>query len=389
MKSRSCRPQSEAQARLRAVVGEFTRREWQDWRWQMRHSLSSLEDLKLVLAVRPAEQARWRALLRRYPCRITPYYMSLIDWNNDDDPLRRQCVPSLGEIESRGAVSVDPLGERRHLVAPGLVRRYQDRVLALVTSECAMICRHCTRKNFWRQGLSVCGAAGRPTPRRAFLRRIVAAVARLKGVREVIVSGGDPLLLDEDLLDWFLGALRAIPHVQVLRIGTRVPVVLPMRVTRELCACLARHRPLWINTQFNHPRELTPAATEACDRLVRSGLPVSNQTVLLRGVNDDFETLKSLCNGLQQRMVRPYYLFQCDQVRGTGPFRTPLPVGIRLAEQLRAGMGGLSVPQFVVDLPDGGGKVPLQDAHIVSLSGRKAVLRGFRGERYCYNDVSK
>ena len=302
--------------------------------------------------------------------------MSLINWDDLADPLRRQCVPDLRERETLGAVAEDPLGERRHLVAPGLVCRYQDRALALVTGECALVCRHCTRKNFF--------AYGRPAPTRAFLRRIVDAVAHLPGVREVIVSGGDPLLLDEDLLDWFLGALRAIPHVQVLRIGTRVPVVLPMRVTRSLCACLKRHRPLWINTQFNHPREITPAAAQACDRLIRAGLPVSNQTVLLRGVNDDFEILKNLCNALQRIMVRPYYLFQCDPVRGAGHFSTPLPCGIRLADQLRAGLGGLSVPQFVVDLPDGGGKVPLQSAHIVSMTSRKAVLRGFHGERYQY-----
>jgi len=380
MKQGACIPQHEVRARLRTVVGNFTSREWQDWRWQVRHSIRSpaaLErslPLERLLPILPAERARWRALLRRYPCRITPYYMSLIRWDDANDPLRRQCMPDLCEQEASAAVSEDPLGERRHQVVPGLVCRYPDRALALVTGECALVCRHCTRKNFWRHGL--------PSPTRAFLRRIVDAVAHLPNVREVIVSGGDPLLLDENLLDWFLGALRAIPQVQVLRIGTRVPVVLPMRITRALCACLARHRPLWINTQFNHPREITPAATQACDRLLRAGLPVSNQTVLLRGVNDDCETLKTLCNALQRIMVRPYYLFQCDPVRGAGHFCTPLPLGVRLAEQLRAGLGGLSVPQFVVDLPGGGGKVPLQPSHIVSMASRKIVLRGLHGEQY-------
>lgn len=381
-------PAPEVRARLRAVVGDFTSREWQDWRWQMRHSIRSLAALERLLPVLPQEHARWSALLRRYPCRITPYYMSLIRWDDVTDPLRRQCVPDLREQESTSVVDEDPLGERRHLVAPGLVRRYQDRALALVTSECALVCRHCTRKNFWPHsrpaGNAMRSIAGRPAPTRAFLRRIVASVARLEGVREVIVSGGDPLLLNEDLLDWFLGALRAIPHVQTLRIGTRMPVVLPMRVTPSLCALLERHRPLWINTQFNHPREITPLAAQACDRLLRSGLPVSNQTVLLRGVNDDFAIMKDLCNGLQRIMVRPYYLFQCDPVRGVGHFSTPLPFGVKLADQLRAGLGGLSVPQFVVDLPGDGGKIPLQHPHIVSITGRKAVLRGFKGERYCY-----
>jgi lysine 2,3-aminomutase len=374
-------PKRDIRVRLRAIVGDFTARQWQDWRWQMRHSVRSLAELERssplerLLPIRPAERARWRALLRRYPCRITPYYISLIRWDDVNDPLRRQCVPDLRELDT--SFAADPLGERRHLAAPGLVRRYRDRALALVTAECALVCRHCTRKNFWRHG--------RLAPTRAFLQGIVDAVKRLDDVREVIVSGGDPLLLEEDQLDWFLGALRAIPHVQALRIGTRMPVVLPMRITRSLCACLKRHRPLWINTQFNHPRELTPAATQACDRLLRSGLPVSNQTVLLRGVNDDFETMKSLCNALQRRMVRPYYLFQCDPVRGAGHFRTPLPFGVRLAEQLRAGLGGLSAPQFVVDLPGGGGKVPLQSSHIVSMTSRKVVLRGFRGEWYTFH----
>jgi len=193
------------------------------------------------------------------------------------------------------------------------------------------------------------------------------------------------LLVNEDLLDWFLGALRAIPHVEVLRVGTRVPAVLPMRVTRALCACLKRHRPLWINTQFNHPRELTPEAAQACERLLQAGLPVSNQTVLLRGVNDDFETLKALCNGLQRLMVRPYYLFQCDPVQGVGHFSVPLPTGVRLAKQLRAGLGGLSMPQFVADLPGDNCKVPLQTSHIISMNRHKTVLRGFHGKIYRYD----
>lgn len=405
MKHHAFIPERKVRARLRAVKGNFTSREWRDWRWQMRHSIHSLAEmersvplerslpLERLLSIPPQERERWRRLLRRYPCRITPYYMSLINWDDAADPLRRQCVPDLRELEASAATDADPLGECRHLVAPGLVRRYPDRALALITSECAMVCRHCTRKNLWQRDRPAYNAArstaGSPTPTRAFLRRIVQAVAHLPGLREVIVSGGDPLLLNEDLLNWFLGALRAIPHVEVLRIGTRVPAVLPMRVTPALCACLKRHRPLWINTQFNHPRELTPEAAQACERLLRAGLPVSNQTVLLRGVNDDFETLKALCNGLQRLMVRPYYLFQCDPVRGVNHFSVPLPVGIRLAEQLRAGLGGLSVPQFVADLPGGSGKVPLQPSHIIAASRHMTVLRGFRGETYRYNHEKK
>jgi lysine 2,3-aminomutase len=359
------------------MVGDFSSREWQDWRWQMRHSIRSPAALERLLAIPRRARERWRALLRRYPCRITPYYISLINWEDAADPLRRQCVPDLRENDMQDASGTDPLGEEAHLAAPGLVRRYRDRALALITSECALVCRHCTRKNSW--------PALRPSTTRVFLRRIVTTVARLPDIREVIVSGGDPLLLNEDLLDWFLGALRAIPHVAVLRVGTRVPAVLPMRITRALCACLQRHRPLWVNTQFNHPRELTPAAAQACERLLRAGLPVSNQAVLLRGVNDDFETLKTLCNNLQRLMVRPYYLFQCDPVRGAGHFSVPLPRGIRLVEQLRAGLGGLSMPQFVVDLPGASGKVPVQRSHIITMNRRQTVLRGLKGEIYRYN----
>jgi len=349
------------------------RRDWRNWRWQLRHSRPAPRTLERLAGIAPRDRRRWRALLRRYPCRITPYYGALVRWDDPADPLRRQCLPDLAELDTPAPGGADPLGEHAHLVAPGLVQRYPDRALALTTGDCALFCRHCTRKNLWQYG--------RPAPTRGFLRRLAAAVARRPAVREVIVSGGDPLLLDDDRLDAFLAALRAIPHVEVLRIGTRAPAVLPMRITPALCARLARHRPLWINTQFNHPRELTPEAAEACGRLVRAGLPVSNQAVLLRGVNDDLDTLKALCNGLQRLSVRPYYLFQCDAVRGAGHFSTPWRRGIELAERLRAELGGLSAPLFVADLPGGGGKVPLLRSPILSLSEHRAVLRGHDGRR--------
>ncbi len=345
-------------------------RDWQDWRWQVRHSVRDPAALARLGWMPGPAGARWLALLCRYPLRITPYYLALADPSDPCDPILRQCVPAVREADPAPA---DPLGERRHQAAFGLVRRYRDRALALVTSECAVYCRHCTRKNFWR--------SARPVPTRAHLDALVRAVARLPDVREVIVSGGDPLMLSDARLDAFLGALRAIPHVKVLRLATRAPAVLPMRITPELCARLARHRPLWVNTQFNHPRELTPDAARACDRLVRAGLPVSNQTVLLRGVNDSADTLAALCAGLQELSVRPYYLFQCDPVRGARHFSVPIPDGLRLVRALRDRLGGLCQPQYVMDLPGGAGKVPLQPWAIVRLSARRAVLRGPDGNR--------
>ncbi len=355
---------------------DFTPGNWRDWRWQLRNSRAFWPP-----AATPQERVQWRRLARLYPCRITPYYASLIDWNNSADPLRRQCLPDLRELADAGQAADDPLGEKQHMPVPGLLRRYRNRALAMVTSACALYCRHCTRKNFWRYR--------RPQPTRAFLQKLVHAVARLPDVREVIVSGGDPLLLEDELLDWFLGALRAVPHVETLRIGTRVPVVLPMRITRRLCALLARHRPLWINTQFNHPREITPQARRACDMLLKAGLPVSNQTVLLRGVNDDFETLAALNNGLQRMMVRPYYLFQCDPVPGLRHFRTPLAQGVALADKLRAELGGLCVPQFVIDLAECSGKLPLQPNRFVSLDKHGAILRGLNGQTILYREPSQ
>ncbi len=358
--------------RLRAALGAVSGRDWNDWRWQVRRSLDGPALLAFLgRAPDPAARARWAALLRRYPARVTPYYLALADPGDPADPILRQCLPDLAEFE---AAAADPLGERRHETVPGLVCRYPDRALALATSDCAVYCRHCTRKNFW--------AGRRLAPSPARWRRLARAVARMPGVREVIVSGGEPLLLDDTRLDAFLGALRAAPQVKVLRLGTRAPAVLPMRVTPALCARLARHRPLWINTQFNHPRELTPAAARACERLLRAGLPVSNQTVLLRGVNDDPDTLVALCAGLQEISVRPYYLFHGDPVRGAARFRVPVARGLELVAALRARLGGLCLPQYVADLPGGAGKVPLEPSHLVSLSAGRAVVRGFRGGRF-------
>ncbi|MBF0344807.1 MAG: KamA family radical SAM protein [Nitrospirae bacterium] len=346
-------------------------RQWNDWKWQLSNSLRSLQALSELLSLRPQEVLRYDSLLHRYRYSITPYYLSLIDFNNPDDPIRKQCVPDFREIDFQKVGDSDPLEEEQDTQVAGLVHRYPDRVLVIVTSMCAMYCRHCTRKRIWHEGESVRS--------REELAAMIDYISGETCIREVIVSGGDPLIMNLDLLDWFLGQLRTVPHLEVIRIGTRVPVVLPMRVTDELVQMLARHRPLWVNTQFNHPAELTPASIEACDKILRGGIPVSNQSVLLRGINDSAEVMTELCHTLQRIMVRPYYLFQCDPVMGVEHFRTSIWKGIEIIEKMRGHTGGLCIPNFVVDAPGGGGKIPLQPFYLLSVSDDEVLLRNYEG----------
>lgn len=323
---------------------------WRDWRWQVRNRIRTVRQLAGLLKVSPVAEGSLRDVIRTYPFSITPYYFSLIRGEDPCDPIRLQCVPDPREITfSLGGVD-DPLEEGRDMPIPGLIHRYADRCLIMATSRCMMYCRHCNRKRRWKSG----SADGAP------LQAMIDYVAARPGIREVIVSGGDPLTLPETVLDGLFGALRAIPHVEVLRIGSRVPVVLPMRITPSLVRMLRRHRPLWFNTQFNHPREITPESTEACERLLDAGIPVSSQSVLLRGINDDVETMRKLLYGLQRISVRPYYLFQCDPVRGTDHFRVDFWKGMEMMERISRQTSGLCLPRYVLDVPGGKGKMPLQ-----------------------------
>jgi len=308
-------------------------------------------DLVRILGKETVAGPGWDTLLRVYPCRIPPYYMSLLRPEDALDPLTRQAFPDLRELERRAGEDPDPLEEERHTPVPGIIRRYGDRCLLLATDRCALHCRHCNRKRLWRRP-----ASGSRLPR---LRRAIDWIARTPAIREVILSGGDPLTGEDGELDWLLGSLRAIPHVEVLRLGSRMPVVLPMRITEDLCRILQRHRPLWLNTQFNHPREITEESAAACDRILTRGIPVSSQSVLLRGVNDRYEVLRDLFRGLQRISVRPYYLFQCDAVTGTGHFRTSPAAGMEIMERLWRDLSGLCLPRYVQDLPGEGGKVLL------------------------------
>ncbi|MFC1453892.1 KamA family radical SAM protein [Verrucomicrobiota bacterium] len=336
---------------IREILGEKTVRGWHDWRWQVANRLTRVFSLAALLRLTPGKLARLETIAGKYPFCVTPYYLSLCDPGDRRDPVMRQIMPDCRELRDKNTPP-DPLGEKKHSPFPGLIHRYRDRVVVVITADCAVRCRHCTRKNV------ITGFCHGKIEER--LPGIIKYIRHHPQVREVIISGGDPFLLETAVLDRIIGKLTAISSVEVLRIGTRAPVVLPMRIDRELCDCLKSHRPLWINTQFNHLREITPEAEKACRLLQEAGLPVSNQTVLLRGVNDSFSALAALCNGLQRIMVRPYYVFQCDGVRGTRHFNMPVEKAVNLSRRLRSCLGGLSIPLFVVDIPGRKGKVPLE-----------------------------
>ncbi len=360
------------------IIPSATPDEESDWRWQFSNRIKGLSALSKLLRLTPSETGLYRDLISEYRYAVTPYYLSLIDWSDPNDPIRRQCIPDPREITfSLPGSEKDPLAEQIHMPVPGLIHRYPDRVLAMVTNTCATYCRHCNRKRTWKNP-----EAGNT---RDALGHMVDYVASNSHIREVIVSGGDPLTMNPGLLDEFLGSMEAIPHVEVLRIGTRIPVVLPMRITDDLCQMLARHRPLWVNTHFNHPREITPESTKACERLLKVGIPVSNQTVLLKGINDSPEVMRALFCGLEKIMVRPYYLFHCDAVKGTDHFRTDIRKGIEIMERLWGEIGGLCIPNFVVDLPTGGGKAPMMPSYLLNIDRDEAVFRTYEGKIVRYS----
>lgn len=335
---------------VRKIQGKISGRQWHDWRWQLASRLVDVAQAAPLLNPFSRQFYSLEAVAQLFPFCVTPYYLSLCNPSDRRDPIRRQFMPDCRELLNKAATA-DPLGEKRHEPVPGLIHRYYNRVVIIMTTDCAVRCRHCTRKNL------LAHLANNNIGKR--LPQIIKYIRRREKIREVIISGGDPLLLETAALDKVMGELKTIKHVEVLRLGTRAPVVLPMRIDAELCACLAGHRPLWINTQFNHPREITTEATQACRLLQEAGLPVSNQTVLLRGVNNSAAVLSKLFNELQRIMVRPYYLFQCDPVRGATHFITRKSEGAKLAGHLRNRLGGLSMPLFVADIPGRKCKSPL------------------------------
>lgn len=351
---------------------------WNDWRWQMRHRIRTVEELKdrfPGVDVSGVEKAAGK-----FPMAITPYYASLMGKTDATDPVFAMCVPQTAELCDPDFLMDDPLDEDEDMPVPGLVHRYPDRALFIVTTTCASYCRHCTRKR-------VAGSREWSVSARR-VQQVADYLSAHPEISDVIVSGGDAFTMPTEALERILSGLRSVPSVEVIRIGTRTPVVMPMRINEELTSMLRRYRPVWVNTHFNHPNELTPEAAAACARLVDAGIPVSNQSVLLAGINDDPAVMEKLCRGLVRIRVRPYYLFQCDLVRGVEHFRTPLSKGIEIMEYMRGRVGGLAIPQFVVDAPHGGGKIPVLPNYIISMSPTHTVLRNFEGMLVSYPEPS-
>jgi lysine 2,3-aminomutase len=363
----------------RAFFPSTTDKEWNDWQWQIRHRVRHLDQLERMLALSAEERAAVEMIHSRLPVAITPYFMSLVSRDDPTDPLRRTVVPTALEFARAPGESDDPLGEEGQSPVPGLVHRYPDRVLLLVLDFCSTFCRYCTRSRVVGHGAIY--------PSRSRLERAIDYIRSTPAVRDVLISGGDPLTLNDERLNWLLSRLREIPHVEIIRIGTKVPAVLPQRITPNLVRVLRRHHPLWMSLHFTHPAECTPEALRACERLANAGIPLGSQTVLLKGINDDVETMKVLCHKLLRMRVRPYYLYQCDPISGSQHFRTPVEKGLEIIQGLRGFTSGYAVPTYVIDAPGGGGKIPLMPDAVVGREGGDLVLRNYGGRCYRYPDL--
>ncbi|GMA14908.1 lysine 2,3-aminomutase [Deinococcus metallilatus] len=351
--------------------------QWYDWKWQLKNRINSVEELEEVIRLTPSERAGASAE-GIFRLDITPYFASLMDPEDPTCPVRRQVIPTHHELEPFTSMMEDSLAEDKHSPVPGLVHRYPDRVLMLVTTQCASYCRYCTRSRI----VGDPSETFKPAEYEAQLNYL----RNTPQVRDVLLSGGDPLTLAPKVLAGLLSELRKIEHIEIIRIGTRVPVFMPMRVTQELCDVLAAHHPLWMNIHVNHPKEITPEVADACDRLTRAGVPLGNQSVLLRGVNDHPVIMQKLLRELVKIRVRPYYIYQCDLVHGAGHLRTTVAKGLEIMESLRGHTSGYSVPTYVVDAPGGGGKIPVAPNYVLSHSPEKLILRNFEGYIAAYSE---
>ncbi len=357
---------------------EATDQQWNDWRWQSQHRIRTLSQFEQILTLSDSEREALRQGGTMLPIGVTPYYMSLLDAVDAEQPLRKTVVPTVDEFVRTPGEADDPLGEDSHSPLPGLVHRYPDRVLLLPLDFCSTYCRYCTRSRVVGHGEIV------PNERR--LEAIFQYLEGATQVRDVLISGGDPLALSDEKLDWILSRLRAIPHLEFIRIGTKMPAVLPQRITRDLARMLRKHHPLWMSVHFLHPDECTPESKQACERLADAGIPLGSQTVLLKGVNDSVETMTQLVHRLLLMRVRPYYLYQCDPISGSSHFRTPVSKGLEIIEGLRGHTTGYAVPTLVIDAPGGGGKIPLQPQYVQGRDGDWLLLRNFEGKQYRYPD---
>ena len=352
--------------------------QWNDWHWQVRNRIETLEQLKEYISLTQEEEEGIKKCLKTLRMSITPYYLTLIDQNNPHCPVRKQAIPTGAETHHAAADLLDPLHEDGDSPAPGLTHRYPDRVLFLITDMCSMYCRHCTRRRF-------AGQHDAATPDDN-IEKAIAYIEKTPEVRDVVLSGGDALMVSDNKLEYIIKRLRAIPHVEIIRIGSRTPVVCPQRITDDLVNMLKKYHPIWLNTHFNHSQEITPESTAACARLADAGIPLGNQSVLLRGVNDCVYVMKQLVRDLVKMRVRPYYIYQCDLSMGLAHFRTPVLKGIEIIENLRGHTSGYAVPTFVVDAPGGGGKTPVMPNYVLSQSPSRVVLRNFEGVITTYTE---
>lgn len=351
---------------------------WNDWHWQQRERITGLGPLEQVIHLTDGERQAARETAADFRMGITPYYAALMDPDDPACPVRLQAVPTLGEMQIAPADLEDPLAEERDMPVPGVTHRYPDRVLFYTTHNCPVYCRHCTRK---RKVADPTSAAAKTQ-----IENGLAYIAAHPEIRDVVISGGDPLSLSDDRLDYILGRLRAIPHVEIFRLGTRNLVTLPQRVTEDFVYMLRKHHPVYVNTHFNHPKECTAEAFEAARRLADAGCVIGNQMVLLKGVNDEPRTVLELNHKLLMMRIRPYYIYQCDLARGISHFRTPIESGIRIIEALRGHTSGLAVPQFVVDAPHGGGKIPVNPEYVLKHEGKRWTFRNYAGQTYTYDE---
>jgi lysine 2,3-aminomutase len=359
-----------------SIWKNVTKKEWEDWTWQVRNRVTTIEELKEIVNLTPEEEKGVAQSLKVLRMAISPYFAMLMDPDDPHDPVRMQAIPTIKELDFSASDMEDPLFEDIDSPVHGLTHRYPDRVLFLITDMCANYCRHCTRRRL----------AGQEDHARdkASIDAAIKYIKEHEEIRDVLLSGGDPLLVSDAFLEDIIKRLKAIDHVEIVRLGSRTPVTLPMRITPELCKMLAKYHPMWLNTHFNHPREITPESKAAVERLADHGIPVGNQTVLLRGINDCPTIMKKLVHELVKIRCRPYYFYQCDLSRGIEHFRTSVEKGLEIAESLRGHTSGFAVPTFILDAPGGGGKIPLAPQYLISMSDKRVVLRNYEGGIFTY-----
>ena len=357
---------------------DVTDEQWNDWHWQVANRLDSVEKIKQVINLTPQEEEDIAKVLNGFRVGITPYYASLMDPDDPYCPVRMQAVPTIAETHRGEADMLDPLHEDEDSPAQGLTHRYPDRVLFLITDQCSMYCRHCTRRRL----------AGETDGARSMddINACIEYIRKTPVVRDVLLSGGDCLCVEDDVLEYIISELRKIEHVEIVRLGSRTPVVMPQRITDDLCNMLKKYHPIWLNTHFNHPKEMTPEAAAACQKLADAGIPLGNQSVLCRGINDDVHVMRNLMHVLVKNRVRPYYIYQCDLSLGIEHFRTPVSKGIEIIEGLRGHTSGYAVPTFVVDAPGGGGKTPVMPQYVISQTPDKVILRNYEGVITTYTE---